>query len=333
VTRSLEAQPQIQIFSDIRDVLQDLDRISHETQADADRTHRDFLLLRGYFETLTVTAETIMARLEKAKAADAGACHVVQEAEEFITELVLTADRVEATADIGTHDNLEMRSLCRRLYDWSQVFRERARPLITDVLNAIARINDRRIHRIDRAGDFQRLARWFAQAESDADAHRLWQSAFGLRSARHLSMDDADPDDAVSADTSWIDSPPLRISRQPRRAGDLQMGMLSRIVDRTAEKGKLAAAAQEEAVRLLNAHSRLTAGSRVRLSELEHLDSSEFDILLGHLGEEAVEIVSGDGALSIKLEPTGDGRNATIATSGGMFSGPDHWISISRSGL
>jgi len=41
-----------------------------------------------------------------------------------------------------------------------------------------------------------------------------------------------------------------------------------------------------------------------------------------------VEIFSGDGCFKIKLEPTGDGHEASILTANGVLSGPDHWITI-----
>src|SRR5207247_1336027 len=84
-------------------------------------------------------------------------------------------------------------------------------------------------------------------------------------------------------------------------------------------------------------HRRFGTGRRMRLSELEHLETGEFEMFLELLGEaisarvfstEAVEILSGDGSLKVRLEPTGDGREAMILTAEGMFSGPDHWISI-----
>jgi uncharacterized protein (TIGR02677 family) len=112
---------------------------------------------------------------------------------------------------------------------------------------------------------------------------------------------------------------------------------LTYLIDRTTEKEKLAAAAHEEALRILNAQSRFGTGDRVRLSQLEELETGEFDLLLDMLGEavsarvlstEPVEIFSGDGCLKIKLEPTDDGSQASILTADGIFAGPDHWITI-----
>jgi len=43
-----------------------------------------------------------------------------------------------------------------------------------------------------------------------------------------------------------------------------------------------------------------------------------------------VEILSGDGCLMVRLEPTGDDRVARIRTVDGDFSGPDQWITIEQ---
>ena len=77
----------------------------------------------------------------------------------------------------------------------------------------------------------------------------------------------------------------------------------------------------------------------MRLSELEELDTGEFEVLLDFLGEamsanvvsgDTAEIVSADACLRVKLEPTDDGRLARIHTPEGLFSGPDHWINVER---
>ena len=136
-----------------------------------------------------------------------------------------------------------------------------------------------------------------------------------------------------------MDAPPFRISTRRPYRNNSQVGSLSRIIDRSAEKEKLAAATREEALRILNAQSRFGSGCRTRLSELDGLETGEFDLLLDLLGEamsarlfpsEAVEILSADGRLRVKLEPTDDGREAMIMTPEGVFSGPDHWISVER---
>jgi uncharacterized protein (TIGR02677 family) len=224
----------------------------------------------------------------------------------------------------------------------AEVLREHLRSVLPALLTVITTCNDRRIRRIDRSNDFRVLARWFAEADSDAAAHRLWRAVFGLSPARHLMINEATLDDFeaqhFSANTSWRDAPPLRLQTSVRDyTSSAQAGGLTYLIDRSTEKKKLAAAAHEEALRILNAQGRFGTGDRIRLSQLDELESGEFDLLLDILAEavsarvlptEPVEIFSSDGCLKIKLEPTGDGRQASVLTADGVFAGPDHWITI-----
>jgi uncharacterized protein (TIGR02677 family) len=300
--------------------------------------------------------------------------------ERFISELVIAADAigriicdidasgseklVQAAAERGIADALEptpehlediaeqWRSDWRRFRGWfvsrpgclsgADTLRGRARTSLTSLVSIIMSSNDRRISRIDRSNDFRVLARWFVQAGSEADAHRLWRAVFGLCSSRHLIVNDATLDDHeahdVPADTSWFNAPPLRISPRFRVSGAFsRTGRLNPIVDRTTEKEKLSAATQDETQRILRAQRRFDTGQRMRLSEIEQLDTGEFDLLLDLLGQavsvkvvagDTAEILSNDGCLRLKLEPTGDGQTAVLHTPEGVFSGPDHWISV-----
>jgi uncharacterized protein (TIGR02677 family) len=224
----------------------------------------------------------------------------------------------------------------------SEVLRHRARAAIPALLQAVATLNERRVARSDRAADLRALARWFAESDSDWDANRLFRAAFALAPARHLSVDqqtlaarDADP---VSADTSWLDAPPLQISPRLRQSGHYsRRGAPSQIVDLGAQKAYLAQLAQEEAARIGDARRRLATGCRLRLSELPSLDENELDIFLDVLGaalagrataSDVVETVSSDGTLTIRLEPPDDGAVAAVATAFGRLEGPDFWITI-----
>jgi uncharacterized protein (TIGR02677 family) len=227
----------------------------------------------------------------------------------------------------------------------AESLRRRARASMPAMLSVITSVNDRRTSRIDRSNDFRTIARWFAEAESDADAHRLWRSIFGMCSSRHLTVNDATLDQHESqnlpADASWLDAPPLHISHGFRANGSFsRTGRLSRIVDRTAEKKMLAEAARHEALRILDAQSRFAGAGRMRLSEFDQLEAGELDLFLDLLGEalaaktfaeDSAEIMSNNGSLRVTLEPTADGRTAVIHTPDGVFSGPDHWISIGPS--
>jgi uncharacterized protein (TIGR02677 family) len=224
----------------------------------------------------------------------------------------------------------------------AEVLRARARASIPALLVAVASIHDRRITRSDRSTDLRTLARWFAEADSDASAHRLWRAAFALAPARHLVVDaetleqrEARP---VPTHTSWLEAPPLRISPRLRASGRyVRRGRPNDVIDRSREKGLLAEAAAAEAQQIIAARRRLATGTRARLSDVGDLDPAEFALFLDLLGDalslkvgvdETVEMVSSDGTLHVKLEPTRDGRTAAITAPMGRFSGPDHYLTI-----
>ena len=225
----------------------------------------------------------------------------------------------------------------------AEVLRGRARSAIPALLTAVARINDRRITRSDRVADFQTLARWFAEAPSDGDAHRLWRGAFGLSSARHLRINEDTLDrreqNPVAPQTSWLNAEPLEISPRVRRSGrSVAKGPAKSVIDRSKEKELLARLAREEAQQIAEAQKRLATGRRLRLSNFGLLKTTaELELFLDLLGEslasklQATDTVvanSTDGSLRIELEPTGDGMEAQIPTSEGVLCGEDHYITI-----
>jgi uncharacterized protein (TIGR02677 family) len=225
----------------------------------------------------------------------------------------------------------------------AEVLRGRARSAIPALLTAVARINDRRITRSDRVADFQSLARWFAEAPSDGDAHRLWRGAFGLSSARHLRINEDTLDrreqNPVAPQTSWLNAEPLEISPRVRQSGrSVAKGPAKSVIDRSKEKELLARLAQEEAQQIAEAQKRLATGRRLRLSNFGLLKTTaELELFLDLLGEslasklQATDTVvanSTDGSLRIELEPTGDGMEAQIPTSDGVLCGEDHYITI-----
>lgn len=224
----------------------------------------------------------------------------------------------------------------------SEELRNHARTAIPSLLRAVTMLHDQRVARSDRSADLRILARWFAQTDDDRQAHRLWRSAFGLSPARHLRVDDPTLDrwhehEPLSA-TSWLDAPPLRVSPRLRKTGRCtRRGPPTQVIDRHKEKAALARFATEQARQLAAARAALATGQATRLSRIGELDRSAFELFLELLGEAlarkeapdtAVEAASADGALFIRLEPTGDGTTASIDTPMGRFSGEDHHILI-----
>lgn len=224
----------------------------------------------------------------------------------------------------------------------SEILRQRARSAIPALLSAVASLNDRRVARSDRVADLRTLALWFAEAPSDASAHRLWRAAFALAPARHLAVDEetlaAREAKPVAAQTSWLEAPPIGISPRLRESGRwTRPGPASRIIDRSLERAALERLMAEETAQIEAARRRLATGRRLRLSELGELGRTEFDLLLDLIGEalaarlrdtDAVDVTSSDGSLVIRLESPEDGGRTTLETEGGRLFAPDFIVTI-----
>jgi len=222
----------------------------------------------------------------------------------------------------------------------AELLRARARAAIPDLLETVAALHDRRAGRSDRAADFAELARWFAQAPSDADAHRLWRAAFGLASARHLQVDATTLDarreaEPVPPSTPWSAAPRVRVSARLRRTGSYQRRGPSPSTDRSRGRAELAARMDAERAETAAARARLATGRPLRLSDLA-VDADTFPLLLRVLGDAlaatgpdgVAETTTTDGTLLVRLEPAGDGRLAELHTPGGVLRGPDHMLTI-----
>ncbi|MGH3328391.1 MAG: TIGR02677 family protein [Streptomycetales bacterium] len=221
----------------------------------------------------------------------------------------------------------------------ADLLRTRARKAIPDLLTTISVLQERRAGRSDRSADFRALARWFAQAGSDSDAHRLWRAAFGLTSARHLTATTDPTPDEVPAATSWLDAPQIEIAARLRATGRYEKrGPVSRVVDRSKEKEHLAREVTAEQEQTDAARRALATGRTVRLSDVEWLDRSEFALFLRLLGEGlgagppgpdgTIRRRTADGSLEITLTPIDSGEIAEIATPDGVLRGPDHELTI-----
>jgi uncharacterized protein (TIGR02677 family) len=223
------------------------------------------------------------------------------------------------------------------------ILRQRARAAVPALLGTVTLLLERRGGRSDRSADFRALALWFAEAPTEAHAHRLWRVAFGLASARHLGLD-ADAAGAlrhppVPSSTSWLEAPPTPINARLRATGHYQRrGMVAQILDRSDARRLLAGRLEAESRQTDEARRRLATGVPVLLSGLGKLDQQEFSLFLSLLGDalaagppgvEGVRTTTGDGALEIAMVPTGDGAMARIGTPDGDFFGPDHVITIS----
>lgn len=225
----------------------------------------------------------------------------------------------------------------------AELLRARARSAIPALLTALAQINERRASRADRAADFLALGRWFAEAPSVPDCHRLWRAAFALSPARHLRINaetlerrSAAPDHAR---LSWLAAEPMWLSPRLRQSGrSAPRGPAPATVDRSAAKRHLREIALAQARQMAEAQKRLQGLGRRRLSELGFLEEPAFRLLLDLIGQalnrqrargEAAAAESADGTLWITLEPPADDiPDAKLATAIGTLRSRDCWISI-----
>jgi uncharacterized protein (TIGR02677 family) len=218
----------------------------------------------------------------------------------------------------------------------AELLRASARAAIPRLLAAVAALTERRAGRSDRAADFRRLALWFAACRDQGEADRLWRTAFGLSPARHLAR--VAEGEAPPANTPWADAAPIDLHPKLREHGVLPTrGGPPRIQERSRERALLAQRLAEESAQIEAARALLATGEFQRLSEVGHLDRHAFRLFLALLGEalasqthpdRAVQRLSADGSMRLRLEPLEADSRAEIDTELGRFSGRDHRIRI-----
>jgi uncharacterized protein (TIGR02677 family) len=224
----------------------------------------------------------------------------------------------------------------------AKLLRAQARAAIPQLLHVVAALNERRSGRSDRSADFRTLALWFAQAPDDAALHRLWRTAFGLSSSRHLTIDAetlaARAEEPVPPSTPWAAAPALRISPRLRKTGSYERrGKPSRVTDRSEQRRHLAEVAAREAQETAAARAALATDRPLRLSDVAGLPTDAFRLFLGVLGDALTALVPGrrdvsvttsDGSMAVHLTVLDDAGCAEITTPDGVFRGPDHLLHI-----
>jgi len=225
----------------------------------------------------------------------------------------------------------------------SRLLRGRARTAITQLLQVVTAINERRSGRSDRAADFRQLAFWFAEARDGSERHRLARVAFGLSPSRHLTVDAATLDarnaSAVLPNTPWAAAPPLLISPRLRSTGSYERtGRPTQVRDRTAARLMLKDAVVRQNQDLEAIRHQLVTTGPVSLTEFERVDRDAFEYLLRLLGDalghrredETVSVRSLDGSLEIRLSPAVHRDTALVAlrTARGTLFAPDHRLEI-----
>lgn len=227
----------------------------------------------------------------------------------------------------------------------AKLLRASAVSAITNLVNTVSALNERRGGRVDRSADFRALARFFAEAPSDEHAHRLWRAAFALTPARHLSLDAETQEEwsraQLAPNTPWDQAPPLRISPRLRETGSYERrGAPNKVADRSAARAVLAEQAELETEQTAAARSRLATDGPTLLSELggpQGLDRRAFRLFLAVLGDALSARMPGetqcsatvaDGSMEVRLKLVDESKIIDIPTEDGVLSGPEHVIEI-----
>jgi uncharacterized protein (TIGR02677 family) len=174
-----------------------------------------------------------------------------------------------------------------------ELLRGAARAAINRILLVLERLHEKRFRRVSRTADLLRLAAWFdelALAGREAppggtaeQAHRLFQAAFGLFGARHLSGREVDAD-LVAPDASWWDSPSAAIAPALRATGRVTAtGRPGQIADHSRAKRLLAERLRGEREAGEAALARFAGRGPLPLAELPPLTEGELTLLLSLL--------------------------------------------------
>lgn len=224
----------------------------------------------------------------------------------------------------------------------AKLLRSRARAAIPALLAVVRALHEKSGGRTDRTQDFLTLAQWFATLPSDDDRHRLWRSAFGLSSVRHLSVT-AETEEAWAAAelgnaTQWVDAPPMAISPQLRKSGSYERrGRATQVADRSAAKRLLTERARVESEQTTAARRRILTDGPRPVSAFGELDPQAFRLFLGLLGDalsamgpraSTARVHTSDGELTVILTSIDRAEIAVIRTPGGELRGPDHLVDI-----
>lgn len=201
---------------------------------------------------------------------------------------------------------------------------------INRLLAVVERVNDKRYRRVSRSADLLQLARWFEEGD-DASAHNLFALAFGLVSARHMSL--VRDDEEAVAGGSWWTVGPVEVPTYLRSHGrSTRSGGIGAIEDHSQTKRALAERLRAERAQVDRAAARFAGRGPQRLSQLGSLDDAEFALLLdfagralgrGGLDGSVRRAFTADGRFEVRVSEPANGERAEIEVPRGRFEGPD----------
>jgi uncharacterized protein (TIGR02677 family) len=215
--------------------------------------------------------------------------------------------------------------------------RDIARRAIVSLMRVLEQIGEARRRRSSTVADFRALSRWFIACATEDEAHRLFNSAFGMWPSRHahLALEDQE---TVRPSTSWSEAPRAEVSPLLRTHGRLEHTGRTVGVRETKELARFRRRrAMRERAEAEAAWRQLATHGAVRLSSLPALDHNRLQRLLEILGRAlgsrpdrsgARRATTLDGRLEMVLSPPEDDRVAYLHTPRGRLIAPDYTIQI-----
>lgn len=213
-----------------------------------------------------------------------------------------------------------------------------AKQAILSLLRVLERRWESRRRAASLRDDLTELARWFERVPTDADAHRLFNAAFGLWPARHHHLLPDDPED-VAGSTSWLDAPAVPVAATLRTTGSVaSRGRVAPIGDPAMARARRQAAQTAELANADVVRRHLITSGVVPLASFGDLDPERFDALLQLLGVALAAPLAGDGtrrALSVDGQveivlhpPEPASATARLTTRAGTLTAPAYRVAI-----
>ena len=202
---------------------------------------------------------------------------------------------------------------------------------IRDLMAFLRKLTESATRPITRASELLHLARWFARCEP-AEAHRLFDAAFGLAEPHHLGQEEHDPDRTPTT-TSWWDATPVEVPVTLREYGRRAPAPPpSAAADYREAKARLAAEHRRRRAARVEAAARLTA----RPDDGRVLTDGELSLLLELLDRALHQRpLSGDFKVEVEAEgvrlivATAD-MTTSVATRAGRLSLPGVELDVHR---
>ncbi|WP_045744004.1 DUF2397 domain-containing protein [Actinoplanes rectilineatus] len=250
------------------------------------------------------------------------------------------ADEPAIDALVATH--VHTLDTLRRWFDGPDCQARRLRRQMRDTIGPLLR-GQRTLAavggHVSRRAELVDLATRLESAADDDGAWRLWCSATGLFSARHLPGAGNPPAGNAGAVSFW-DADPVPVEARLRKQGPKAAGgSAARITDRTGAKRAARERAARAAAQTATTEQAVLARSGQRLSQWRELTAAELQMLLVLLGTVASArpdragrrtATTGDARWRLRSEPPLDGAPAAVVhTPDGRLVHPDIVLHIS----